>query len=654
MKKLIAFIAVLVLGCLPLAGLTGCGDKDGNAFRISVSASAGGSLTAGAEKVRLGESVTFTITPSDGYLLAEFTINGGSMDVTDGSYTIPYVLSDIRAEATFVQTDFTVKFDAGDTEVAPQSYVYGEIFGSLPQPIAVGKRFVGWTDADGNAVTVADTVQASHSVLTAVWSDITDAEKAALKPFSVTTAYHDMAATKYGVVWHTEIAPVTPVVQYVEGAPENAENIFENAVVVAGESRKWLTEYTINAVLENLKYDTQYTVRMGDLSADVWSDTYTFTTRAEQPEEVKFFYVTDTQETYRIENAGSDYNIGNVYDYIGDTYWAMTMKDAVTRFPDADFIAHGGDIVNYGAEPLYWREMLDSVDEYLFDLPILPVAGNHADAGWYSAGYETFSRLFNIQFSDPETAKNGLYYSLDYGPMHFIALRSNDALSAGVNGKIGQKQINWLYADVATARRNPEIKWIVVMMHEGPMYLSGETYGPNNHQAQLRPQLMPIFDELDIDLVLYGHNHYYNSSYPLKWDAEVKGNGSSLRDGISIVTNETIDFMLDNGDIVEQFVWTGNERGTVLHQTGTAGPQVDSGFSYTDQQDALDAWTYYRAIFSGAKGCIEPDKAFTMYSYIEVTADTLTLRSYGVDAVAQASQMSLDNGRYLDGFQLVR
>ena len=35
-------------------------------------------------------------------------------------------------------------------------------------------------------------------------------------------------------------------------------------------------------------------------------------------------------------------------------------------------------------------------------------------------------------------------------------------------------------------------------------------------------QIMPILDEYNVELVLYGHNHYLDSTYPIVWTNEIE------------------------------------------------------------------------------------------------------------------------------------
>lgn len=645
MKKKIAIAAAAIMLAMQALCFTACGTNDAPAlpvYKVTTSATAGGTLVADKTSAAEGESVTFTVTEEPDYVFTGLTINGGAVETSDNTFTVPGVLCDLAAAATFVPADVTVTFSTGGPEIADGKAVYGRPIGTLPSPVIAGKRFLGWQDADGNPVNALTTVTASGTLaLTAVWTDVTDAEKAALTPFSATTVYHDAAATKYGVVFHTETEPIAPQVQVAEGGTDD----FSGARVVSCTYETWLSEYIVSAVIDGLTYETEYSVRFGDAAADVWSKTYTFTTRAETVADASFYFVTDTQQTYRNANMGDD--------AIGDTYYSQVMTDATTRFPDADFIAHGGDIVNYGAEAGYWREMLDSVDEYLFRYPTMVTSGNHEGAG-YVAGKETVNKLFNVDYPDGmEPLEAGVYYSFDYGPIHFVSLRSNDALYNA--NRYTETQLNWLRADLAAAADGPT-RWTIVLMHEGILTPDFTAPGSNYHEQTTMPQLLPVFDQYDVDLVLYGHSHYCSSSYPMVWDENSVTTAAGItRTGIRLLTTETAAVEYD-GVSVDTFTYPAGtaDKGTVLHLTGTAGPQYNTYYNLADLQQNRENYLYYRFMTAGGKGSIDADNAYSMYSYVEVSEDALVLRTYGVNVVANAASFSLDNGRYLDGFMLTK
>lgn len=657
MKKTVSLLLALFMST-QVSAFTACeignmfgSEKEVESYSVTVQSSVGGSVSANATEVEQGKDVTFTITVNEGYMLESLVINGGEVAVSGDTYVFSGVICDLDVKANFIKPDVTVNFDAEGAEVASVLVKYGKTFGELPTAVAKGKRFLYWEDEKGEQVRPTTVVsQTGEITLKAVWQELTDKEKNGLTPYSATTAYYDEAATKYGVVFHTKSEPVTPQILVAE----NGDGDFSNAFVIDCEYEKWFDEYVINGVVAGLKFDTEYSVKFGDFSADVWGETHTFKTRTEQIDEANFFFVTDTQETHLLNNKESPYEI------IGDTYFSVTMTEAMTRFPNADFIAHGGDIVNHGAEPEYWQEMLGSIEEYLFQYPFMVSPGNHEGDGWYSAGYECIGKMFNIDVSS--STEMGFFYSFDYGPLHFVAILSNDVYYS-YDGMYTPEQLAWLREDLANAKQNPETKWIVTMAHQGiliPTHTEGKMTS-NDYSTLTYPQIMPIFDEFGVDLFLYGHNHYIDSTYPVLWSNEVEKtvyDSYIKRDvdyyRVDFATKQTKKTEHD-GVTVDEFVYPEGttRRGTVMHQTGTAGDQYNTTYKISELETNLANLKYYRMLLSGGKNAADATgRAYSMYSYVEVTADKLVCRTYGVDVPAQLKNPSLDNGAYLDGFML--
>ena len=654
MKRTLSFLLAtsLCLSVLSFApAAVSCGGKSIEKYDVTVTSTFGGTLTADTKSVEQGKDVTFTIEPNEGDMLESLTVNGGNVTVSGNSYVFSGAVCDLDVKANFVKTDVVVRFDTGDGAALEElSLKFGKTFGELPNATAVGKRFLYWVDEKGNQVRSTTTVKrAGEITLTAVWQEIGEDEKQALVPFGATTAYYDMAATKYGVVFHTDGEPVSPKILVAE----NGDGDFVNATAFDCEYEPWFQEYVINGVVDGLKFDTEYSVKFGDAAADVWSKTYTFKTRAETLEETNFYYVADSQETHLINNKQSPYTV------IGDTYWSVAMTDAAARFPNADFIAHGGDIVNHAAEPEYWQEMLGSVDEYLFRLPLMITPGNHEGDGWYSAGYECVGKMFNLDVIS--NTEMGFFYSFDYGPMHFVSILSND-IYYNYDGMYTAEQLTWLEADLAKARANKNTPWIVAMTHQGiiiPTHTEGKMTS-NDYSTLTYPQIMPIFDRYDVDLLLYAHNHYLDSSYPIVWTNEVEKTvyDSYVKRDVDYYKIElattTTKKTLHDGVEVDEFVYADGvtKRGTVMHQTGTVGDQYNVTYKMAQLADNLAAKKYYRMLLSGGKNAVDETATYSMYSYVEVTQSQLVCRTYGVNVPAQIASPSLENGKYLDGFML--
>jgi hypothetical protein len=93
---------------------------------------------------------------------------------------------------------------------------------------------------------------------------------------------------------------------------------------------------------------------------------------------------------------------------------------------------------------------------------------------------------------------SGMFYSFDYGPAHFISFDTNgDALAGGAQSKFVRE-------DVAAARAAGQ-KWMILFCHEPPYTVGG--YGPFDRAAL--EVIPPLADELELDLVISGHDHNY-------------------------------------------------------------------------------------------------------------------------------------------------
>jgi predicted phosphodiesterase len=102
------------------------------------------------------------------------------------------------------------------------------------------------------------------------------------------------------------------------------------------------------------------------------------------------------------------------------------------------------------------------------------------------------------------------YYSFDYKNIHFIAL------STEVSFNVNSAQHKFVENDLSKAASDPKTDWIIVYFHR-PMYTL-----PSTHAAisSLRNTYHPLFEQYGVDLVLQGHNHNYQRTYPLRFNSE--------------------------------------------------------------------------------------------------------------------------------------
>jgi hypothetical protein len=134
-----------------------------------------------------------------------------------------------------------------------------------------------------------------------------------------------------------------------------------------------------------------------------------------------------------------------------------------------------------------------------------------------------------------------LYYSFDYRHVHFVVMSTLSDFN------VTSDQYKFVEKDLQQASSNQNIDWIVVTNY-GPFYTSPSTHPAKN---ELRNIYHPLFDKYGVDLVLNGHNHNYQRTYPVTFNP----NKASQ----PVVTN--------------QFAtgYQGNNDGVVYAIVGTAG-----------------------------------------------------------------------------------
>ena len=134
-----------------------------------------------------------------------------------------------------------------------------------------------------------------------------------------------------------------------------------------------------------------------------------------------------------------------------------------------------------------------------------------------------------------------LYYSFDYRHVHFIVMSTLSDFN------VTSDQYKFIEHDLKIASENEDIDWIVVTSY-GPFYTS-----PSAHPAKndIRNIYHPLFDRYGVDLVLQGHNHNYQRTYPITFNAN-KG------------SNPTVTNAFTTG-------YNGNTDGIVYAVVGTAG-----------------------------------------------------------------------------------
>jgi len=152
--------------------------------------------------------------------------------------------------------------------------------------------------------------------------------------------------------------------------------------------------------------------------------------------------------------------------------------------------------------------------------PWMPAAGNHEnERGNGPIGYRAYQTYFSLPAATGQTdVTRGLWYAFTVGAVRVISIANDDVAyqDAGdsyVRGYSAGAQKAWLENELAAARDDRDIDWIVVCMHQVAISTADKFNGAD---LGIREEWVPLFDHYGVDLVVCGHEHHYERSHPIR------------------------------------------------------------------------------------------------------------------------------------------
>ena len=151
---------------------------------------------------------------------------------------------------------------------------------------------------------------------------------------------------------------------------------------------------------------------------------------------------------------------------------------------------------------------------------LFSVPGNHDYSNSSTLAASHNIPYFSI-FSLPTQAEAGgiasgteQWYSFDYGPIHFVMLDGYGQSSIGqriYGDTINNPSVIWLKQDLAATTK----KWKIVYQHFPPYTRGGHNSETEGDLIGIRQNINPILERFGVDMVVMGHSHGYERSYPL-------------------------------------------------------------------------------------------------------------------------------------------
>jgi hypothetical protein len=167
-----------------------------------------------------------------------------------------------------------------------------------------------------------------------------------------------------------------------------------------------------------------------------------------------------------------------------------------------------------------WWDFWENNSRSAANRPWMPSPGNHEnELGNGPIGYRAYQTFFSVPEAAGQTElTRGLWYAFTAGSVRVVAIANDDICyqdggDSYVRGYSAGAQKAWLEAELVAARRDPEIDWIVVCMHQVAISTADHSNGAD---LGVREEWVPLFDKYGVDLVVCGHEHHYERSHPIR------------------------------------------------------------------------------------------------------------------------------------------
>ena len=378
-------------------------------------------------------------------------------------------------------------------------------------------------------------------------------------------SHGDIAATSMIVSWATKRKVIHPFIMI--GLEERNLFHLKKWNILALNKRykfgpNYVSRYYHHIEMLKLVEGTRYFYRVGgmyELDTKVfWSDEHSFATP--KALQTNFAILGDLGQT-----EFSRMTLGSVLKHY--------KSDNVGGSIDSMLIA--GDLSYADCSQDEWDHWFRMIDDSTLgpSVPIMVAAGNHDVEGPEACGEEmTQSRFdaYQTRFFMPNRPQAALigntFYSFEVGLAHVAVL------CPYVEYEEGSAQYRWFEKDVAALDRELT-PWVIVMAHE-PFYNSNLAHKDGNQK--MRKIYEPLFQKHNVDIMVAGHVHSYERTWPVYNAKRTKGG--------------TVYFNVGDG---------GNREGLASVFSDPRPPwsafrQANYGFGKLSLSHTEAVWTWYR------------------------------------------------------------
>lgn len=305
--------------------------------------------------------------------------------------------------------------------------------------------------------------------------------------------------TSIGISWTTS-GDSAGVVQFGRSTSYGQQQSAGPAQLVDG------VGYVHEVALSGLTAGTLYHYRVGDGTS--FTEDAQFTTAPSDPCQAWRFVAMGDDRTQFGEggHAGVSKNFPSILEE------AAAVQPAL--------IVNTGDLVKDGTDPAQWIDYLDTTEPVARRIPMLPAIGNHDDDSVVGDGAR-YNDLFQLPRNEVTHTED--YYLVRYLNAVFVVLSTQTYLDGtATDRRTMAAQATWLDEVLA---EHADATWKIVAYHHpsvsgGGLTIAGYGIGHPGDEAGANEALLPVLDRHRVDLVLVGHNHWYERFLPARQNPE--------------------------------------------------------------------------------------------------------------------------------------
>ena len=248
------------------------------------------------------------------------------------------------------------------------------------------------------------------------------------------------------------------------------------------------------ATMTDLVPGEEVTYRVG--SGGDWSEEFTFTP---------------------IDSSAQQFEWISIGDH-GDSSEAMDVSDGIIADSAAQMVTISGDISYADGEQSAWDDWFNYQQDSMTRIPWVTAVGNHENEPGY--GFVPYEHRFD---SDQQIESETFWYSRNVPGVHMVFMSTEHDYTPG------SIQYGWIEQDLSSVNRD-ETPFVIVYGHR-PMYSSNSYHGS---EVELRDALEELYVTHGVDLVIAGHDHFYERTWPVYGETvQDEGKGERFARGIA-------------------------------------------------------------------------------------------------------------------------